>query len=123
MTVEMVTPDQLEADESTPGVVRKTVFQTENNVMVQSRIAPGTTSGWHHHGDRHVYGYVVEGYGAVEHGLGGGERREGGVGNFFSITPGTVHRDVNPTDDDVVVLACFVGSGPIVVNVDGPESE
>ena len=122
MTVETVTPDELEADESTPGVVRETVFETANNVMVRSRVAPGTTTGWHHHGDRHVYGYVVEGSGAVEYGS-GGETAETSAGEFFYISPGTVHRDINPTSEETVVLVNFVGTGPAVVNVDGPEAE
>ena len=120
MTVDVVAPEDLEADESTPGVVRETVFETEANVMVRSRVGPGTTTGWHHHGERHVYGYVVEGAGAVEYGPGGDERDKVGAGEYFYIAPGTVHRDVNPTDEDVVVLVNFVGSGPPVVNVDGP---
>lgn len=121
MSVEVVTESEVAVEESTPGVARGTVFHTDDNVMVRSRVAPGTTSGWHHHGDRHTYGYVVEGAGAVE--LDTGQRLEGGAGDFFSIPPGTVHRDVNSTDEDVVVLACFVGSGPVVVNVDGPGIE
>lgn len=45
MTVEVVPPDAVEADESTPGVDRKTVFETEDAVVVQSHIAGGTTTG------------------------------------------------------------------------------
>jgi len=123
MTVEVVTPDEVAADESTPGVVRKTVFETENAVMVQSHIAGGTTSGWHHHGDRHVYGYVIEGTGAVEYGPNGDETRESTAGEFFYISPGTVHRDITPDSEDTVVLVCFVGSGPVIVNVDGPSTD
>jgi quercetin dioxygenase-like cupin family protein len=117
MTVNVVAPDEVEADESTPGVVRKTVFETEAAVVVQSHIAGGTTSGWHHHGDRHVYGYVVEGAGVLEYRQ-GDERQECEAGECFYISPSTVHRDVNPTDEVIVVLVCFVGSGPVVVNVD-----
>ena len=123
MTIEVVTADELEADESTPGIVRETVFKTENNVMVRSRVGPETTTDWHHHGDRHVYGYVIEGSGAVEYGPSGGETDEASAGEFFSISPGTVHRDINPTNKDAVVLVSFVGSGPVVVNVEGPEAE
>lgn len=122
MTIDVVAPDEVGADESTPGVVRKTVFETETAVMVQSHIAGGTTSGWHHHGDRHVYGYVVEGTGALEYGP-DDERQECGAGECFHISPGTVHRDVNPTDEEIVVLVCFVGSGSVVVNVDDPTAD
>ena len=123
MTVDVVAPDEVEADESTPGVVRRAVFETESAVMVQSRIAGDTTSGWHHHGDRHVYGYVLSGDGTIEYGPGGDERRDCGAGEWFYISPGTVHRDVNPTDEEVVVLVCFVGSGRVVVNVDDPRAD
>ena len=123
MTVETVAPDELEADESTPGVVRERVFETANNVMVRSRVAPGTTTGWHHHGDRHVYGYVVEGSGTVEYGSSGKETAETSAREFFYISPGTVHRDINPTSEETVVLVNFVGAGPAVVNVDGPGAE
>lgn len=123
MTVEVLTPDELPADESTPGIVRKTVFQTENNAMVQSHVAGNTTSGWHHHGERHVYGYLVEGTAVLEYGPGGTERLELTAPGFVHIPPGTVHRDVNPAEEEQVVLINFVGSGPLVVNVDGPEAE
>jgi len=120
MTIEVAAPDEVEAGESTPGVVRKPIFETETAVMVQSHIAGGTTSGWHHHGDRHVYGYVVRGTGALEYGSSADQRQESGAGEYFHISPGTVHRDVNPTDEEIVVIVCFVGSGPVIVNVDEP---
>lgn len=123
MTVEVVPPDEVEADESTPGVVRKTVFETENVVVVQSHIEGGTATGWHYHGDRHVYGYIVEGAGAVEYGPDGDETRECSAGEYFYISPETIHRDITPPDTDTVVLVCFVGSGPVVVNVDGPHAD
>jgi quercetin dioxygenase-like cupin family protein len=123
MTVEVVPPGEVEADESTPGVVRKTVFETENAVVVQSHIEGGTTTGWHYHGDRHVYGYIVEGAGAVEYGPDGDETRECSAGEYFYIAPETIHRDITPPDTDTVVLVCFVGSGPVVVNVDGPHAD
>lgn len=123
MTVDVVSPEELESDESTPGVVRKTVFETECAVVVQSHIKGGTTTGWHYHGDRHVYGYIVKGAGAVEYGPEGAETRECSAGEYFHISPETVHRDITPTGEDTVVLVCFVGSGPVVVNVDGPHAD
>ena len=119
MTVEVVSTEEVAGDESTPGVVRTTVFDTEDAVVVQSHIEKGTTTGWHSHGDRHVYGYTIEGAGAIEYRPDGDETRECSAGEYFYISPGTVHRDITPPDTDAVVLVCFVGSGPIVVNVDG----
>lgn len=119
----VVSPDDLEADESTPGVVRELIFHTENNVMVRSRIGGGTKSGWHHHGERQVYGYIIEGAGWVEFGPDGSEKMVAKAGEYFTIEPGTIHRDVNAGEEDAVVLVCFVGTGPMVVNVEGPGSE
>lgn len=118
----VITPDTVDADESTPGVARKTIAQTDRAVMIESHIAAGTTSGWHHHGDRAVFGYVVEGSGHVEYGPSGDQRLEASAGDYFSIAPGVVHRDVTPDEGDAVVLVCFVGTGPVVVNVDGPST-
>jgi quercetin dioxygenase-like cupin family protein len=122
MTVEVVSPAEVTGDESTPGVVRKLLFETEAAVVVQSHIEGGTTTGWHSHGDRHVYGYVVEGAGAVEYGPDGDQTRDCSAGEYFHIPPEAVHRDRTPPDTDAVVLVCFVGSGPVVVNVDGPDT-
>lgn len=123
MTAEIVTPDELEADESTPGIVRKTVFRTGNNVMVQSHIAADTKTGWHHHGDRHAYGYMMQGHGVIEYGPGGRESLELSAPLFFHVSPGTVHREIISPDEDAVVVVSFVGSGPVAVNVEGPETE
>jgi quercetin dioxygenase-like cupin family protein len=121
--IDVVTPVELETGDETPGIVRKVAFRTDNNIVVQAHAAGGTTSGWHHHGNRHVYGYLIEGEAAFEYGPGGRERRELAAGDFIHIEPGTIHRDINPTDEEHVWLLNFVGSGPLVENVDGPEPE
>jgi mannose-6-phosphate isomerase-like protein (cupin superfamily) len=120
MSVEIVPPDEVEGDESTPGIVRKTVFETDDNVMVYSRVAGDTTTGWHHHCDRHAYGYILRGQGAIEYGSGGSERLELDAPLCFHIPPRTVHREITETDTEVVVS--FVGSGPLVENVEDPTS-
>lgn len=121
MTAEIVSPAELEADESTPGISRETVFETENNVLVRSRVDADTTTGWHHHADRHAYGYITAGEGVIEYGASGPERRELSAPLFFHISPHTVHREIAETAMEVVVS--FVGSGPLAVNVDGPGAE
>lgn len=73
---EAVTPDELGAGDETPGIERKVAFETENNILVKAHVAGGTASGWHHHGDRHVYGFLLEGVAAFEYGPGGNERTE-----------------------------------------------
>lgn len=118
-----VTPDELEVADDTPGIERKVAFQTPETVMVEARVAGSVETGWHHHGDRHVFGYLVEGRAILEYGPGGRERLEGTAPGFFHIPPGVVHRDVNPAEEEQLVIINFVGSGPLVVNVDGPEAE
>ena len=54
MTVEIVTPAELDAVESTPGVIPETVFETRENVMVRSCVNPETVTGCRHHGDRRL---------------------------------------------------------------------
>lgn len=121
--IETKTPDELEETDGTPGIDRKVAFQTDNNVMVQARAAGGAESGWHHHGDRHVYGYLIEGTAVMEAGPGGRERYELEAGDFIHTQPRTVHRDVNPSEDEQLWILNFVGSGPLVENVDGPDPE
>lgn len=118
MTTEFVRTDEIPADESTPGLSRQVVFQTDDNVMVKSSVESDTATGWHHHCERHAYGYIIKGRGVVESGPGGSERREVRAPLFFHISPGTIHREIADTDMEVVVN--FVGSGPLFENVEGP---
>lgn len=117
---EFRTPGELQSGAETPGVDRRTAFETANNVMVQSRVAGDSATDWHHHGDRHVYVYLVEGSVALEYGPNGGQRLEGTAPLFAHIPPGVVHRDINPADAEQLSVINFVGSGPLVVNVDDP---
>jgi quercetin dioxygenase-like cupin family protein len=123
VTVDLVDPDEIEGDESTPGIVRKILFETETNVMVRSHIDGGTTTGWHHHGDRHAYGYFERGHAVIEYGPEGNQSRELSAPRFFHISPGVVHRELISPDEDAAVVVSFVGSGPVVVNLDRPGSE
>lgn len=117
------TQGDLEGDESTPGLVRKVVFRTDDNALVQVEAAGGVSSGWHHHGDRHVYAHLVEGSAVIEYGPGGTDRLEIEPGGFFHLPPRLVHRDVNPVDEPQRWVISFVGSGPLVENVDAPAAD
>jgi quercetin dioxygenase-like cupin family protein len=123
MTVELRRPEEVSGEESTPGIVRKPIFRTERTVMAKSHIESGTSTGWHHHGDRDAYGYLLEGGGTIEYGPGGRERHELHAPMFFHVPAGTVHRETITSDDDAVVVVNFVGEGPVAINVDGPETE
>jgi uncharacterized RmlC-like cupin family protein len=91
-------------------------------MVVRSRIEPGVVSGWLHHGDYDIYGYIVSGSARFENGPGGRDAISVGPGDYFYVPPRTVHRDVNPsgTEDQEVILF-LRGSGLMVVNVEGPD--
>lgn len=118
----VITQDELEETEGTPGIVRRQVFETDNNIMIHATLAAGVKSGWHHHADRHTYGYVVNGQARGEYGP-NREPLELNTGDFYYTAPGVVHSGENPTDEDTIIIESFVGTGPLVVNVDGPEAE
>ena len=115
---ELVRPADLEAVEDTPGIVRRVAFERPALVVAESTIAPGTTTGWHHHGERDVYGFLVRGEAVLEYGEQG--RTTGRAPAFFHVPAGTVHRETNTGDGELVVAAHFLGEGPVVGNVEGP---
>jgi quercetin dioxygenase-like cupin family protein len=110
----------LEAAAPTPGVLREIAFDTTRATLMRARAEGGAASGWHHHGDREVLGYVVRGRARFEFGPGGGESTEVEEGGFFHVPAGLVHRDVNPSDEPQEIILSVVGEGPLVVNLDGP---
>lgn len=119
-----VTPKaSLDEPDDTAGVSRQVIFETEDTIMVQSRVAGGVTTGWHHNGDRHVYGNVTEGHATLEYGPAGKDSVDLDEGGFVYVPPQTIRRVVNPTDEDWVIVISFVGSGPPAISVDGPSSE
>lgn len=118
-----VTQQELEAAEGTSGIVRKVAFHTDNNTLVQAHADGGVSSGWHHHGDRHVFAHLVEGNAVIEYGPGGRQQLEVEAGGFFHLPPRVVHRDVNPIDEPQRWIISFVGTGALVENVDGPDPE
>jgi quercetin dioxygenase-like cupin family protein len=114
--------DALSGAPGSPGIIRHMAFQGEGFLVVRSRANPGISSGWHHHGDYDVYGYLVAGVVRFECGPGGREAVSVGPGDFFHVPARTVHRDVNPsTTEGQEVILFLRGAGPMVVNVDGPD--
>jgi hypothetical protein len=53
--------DTLSEAPGSPGISRHLAFKGDDFLVVRSRVDPGVVSGWHHHGDYDVYGYVVRG--------------------------------------------------------------
>jgi uncharacterized RmlC-like cupin family protein len=120
--VSAVSPDGLNAAAPTPGVLRAIAFDTSRATLMRARAEAGAASGWHHHGDRDVLGYVVRGRARFEFGPGGHENTEVEEGGFFHVPAGLIHRDVNPLAEPQEIILAVVGEGPLVVNLDGPLS-
>jgi quercetin dioxygenase-like cupin family protein len=106
---------------SSPGITRHLAFQGEGCLVLRSRIGPGVSSGWHHHADYDVYGYVVSGVARLESESGEEVAVTLGPGDFLHVPPHTVHREVNPSSEEGEVILFLRGSGPLVVNVDDPD--
>ncbi len=107
--------------EGTPGIERLLAFATERAMLIRARGGPGIASGWHHHGRREVLGHVLRGRIRFEFGPGGREHTDVEEGGYFHVPVGLVHRDVNPDDEPQDMMIAFIGEGPLVVNLDGPE--
>jgi quercetin dioxygenase-like cupin family protein len=115
-----VSSNELNVAAPTSGVVREIAFDTSRATMMRARAEAGAASGWHHHGDRDVLGYVLRGRARFEFGPGGRESTEVEEGGFFHVPAGLIHRDVNPLDEQQEIILTVIGEGPLVVNVDGP---
>ena len=119
--IEVVRASELARGDSTDGITRMRAFDRENTVVSQSRIAPKIVSGWHHHGTRDLYGFLVSGHLQVEYSQNGPKTADITPGDFFHIPAGLVHRDVNPDSNrEAIVSTILIGTGPAVINVDSP---
>jgi uncharacterized RmlC-like cupin family protein len=48
---------------------------------------------------------------------------EAEAGDFLHVPKGAIHREANPDDDESHLIVVRAGTGPAVVNVDGPAAE
>lgn len=116
--------DALSEAPSSPGIARHLAFKGEGTLVLRGRTTPGIVSGWHHHGNHDVYGYLVSGSARFESGPGGKEAVSLERGDFFHVPANTVHREINPSADEGQEVILFLsGNGPMVVNVEGPDKE
>ena len=103
--------------------MRDKAFESKNVVFSRTRVEGRSVSGWHHHGARHLYAFVVSGRLRLEFGSKGKEAVELEPGDFIHVPPRLVHRDVNPDEDEeLVIVNILVGKGIPVINVPLPAS-
>ena len=111
----------MSSGDQTKGIVRAKAFETESLLFARSRVPGGVVSGWHHHGKRDVYAFLLSGRLRFDFGENGKDSVEAVEGDYIHIPVGLVHRDVNPDQDrEAVIVNVFIGGGPPVVNVPGP---
>jgi len=119
--IQALEPESLAETPASPGITRHLAFQNEGSRVLRSQTKPGTISGWHHHGDYEVYGYVVSGTARFENGSDEKNAISVGPGDFFHVPPHTVHREINPSSEKGNDVILFLrGNGELVFNVDGP---
>lgn len=119
--VRRVTPEERTEGAATPGMVREEAVVTEGIWAGLVRTEAGMVSGWHHHAAYETAIYVISGALHMEFGPGGAETLEGRPGDFLYVAPGAVHRESNPEDQESQIVVVRAGSGPPVVNAEGPQ--
>jgi uncharacterized RmlC-like cupin family protein len=109
-----------EALPPTPGMYREEAIAVDGLWAGLATTDAGMTSGWHHHGGYDTSIYVLSGSLRMESGPGGTETIEARSGDFLFVPKGAVHRESNPGDAESQLVVVRAGTGPPVVNVEGP---
>jgi len=84
------------------------------------RTEPGSSSGWHHHGEYESSIYVADGQLRMESGPGGADVIVAAAGDFLHVPAGAIHRESNPGGHESQLIVVRAGHGPPTINVDGP---
>ena len=109
---------------STPSIKRDFAFKADGVLVIRSKTEPGIVSGWHRHGEYHVYGYIAKGSMLLEFGPDGKESVLVEERGFFHVPPHTTHRETNPSKTDGQEIILFLtGKGDLVQNLDGPKKD
>jgi len=119
----LVHPEERVPADPTPGMIRERAVEVDGLWAGLVRTAPGSTSGWHHHGEFETAIYVVQGRVKLESGPAGSEVIDAGAGDFVHVPRGAVHRESNDGEVDSHLVVVRAGHGVPTVNVDGPAPE
>jgi len=104
----------------TPGMERRQLMEHGNAWVGWVRTEAGLAGGWHHHGDRDSYVYVLGGSVTIDYGPGGQEQVRATAGDLIFNPARMVHRETT-AGEAAEFFVVRVGSGPQTVNVDGPD--
>lgn len=105
----------------TEGMTREVAIEREGVWIGIVRTRPRTLSGWHHHGENDTFAYVLRGRHRLEFGPNGLRSVEVGPGDFIHTPPRIVHREGTVDDEESLVVAFRVGTGPTLFNLEGPD--
>lgn len=108
---------------ATAGMERRQLVDHESTWVGCVSTKPGLAGGWHHHGDRDSYIYVLRGTMTVEYGPGGRDSLTARAGDFVFNPARLVHREITSAEEPAELFVVRVGSGPLNVNVDAPDPE
>ena len=118
--VRLIRPDDRTEGQPTPGMHREQALDTGGMWAGYVTTDARAVSAWHHHGDHESTIYVLSGALRMEFGAGGRHVLDAGPGDFLYVPPHTIHREGNPTAEQSAIVVVRGGTGPPVVNVDGP---
>jgi uncharacterized RmlC-like cupin family protein len=107
----------------TAGMYRRQLMDREDHWLGWVRTDAGLAGGWHHHGDRDSYVYVLRGGVRIEFGPGGREHVTAIAGDLIFNPAGLVHREITEAGDPAELFVVRIGTGPLNVNVDGPDRD
>ena len=117
--IRKVTVGERKQGQPTSGMTRSEAIVVDDIWSGTAVTEPGAMSGWHHHGGHDTIVYVARGAFDVE-------TTDGVVrasaGDFVHVPPHVIHREGNSSDTSAEVVLVRRGSGPVVVNVDGPDA-
>ena len=119
--IRVIPTEALVDADPTPGMHRRCAVDVPGLWSGLVRTDPGSTSGWHHHGDHETSLYVMSGAMRLEFGPGGRSIVDAGPGDFVHVPARVVHRESNPTDDPATAVIARAGTGIPTVNVDAPQ--
>jgi uncharacterized RmlC-like cupin family protein len=114
-------PDERVVGDPTPGMVREQAITAEGLWSGLVTTEAGMESGWHHHGEHETSIYVVDGALRMQWGPDGTSTLTAVAGDFVRVPKRVVHREGNPGEAPSHLVVTRAGSGPVTVNVDGPQ--
>lgn len=106
---------------ATAGMDRRQLLDHEDRWIGWVRTDAGIAGGWHHHGDRDSYVYILRGAVTIEYGPGGRDRIMATAGDLIFNPRGLVHREITGPGEPAELLVVRIGPGPLNINVDGPD--